>query len=249
MVLVVDAFGKKNQQQVFQNNYYFRIHIWVYSFAILTAMSYNDCQSFTDEKIWELFLTGDTAAFEQLMKRYYQTLYNYGSRFTKDHELVKDHIQELFLTLWKNRAGIQNTLSVKHYLLKSLRRRICRTLQHAKHIFSIDENYFDAGFNMVLPVDANLVLQEKLTEVSFKVRSVLEKLTKRQQEIIYLRFYMDADISQIAEIMDISHQSVYNLLHESMKRFKNLSNADYFSISLCLAFLPGLTLLQEILKK
>jgi DNA-directed RNA polymerase specialized sigma24 family protein len=112
----------------------------------------------------------------------------------------------------------------------------------------LDENYFDAGFNMVLPVEANLVLQEKLTEVSFKVRSVLEKLSRRQQEIIYLRFYIEADISHIAEIMDISHQSVYNLLHEALKRFKRLSNADYFSISLCIAFLPGLALLEEILK-
>jgi len=211
-------------------------------------MSYNDCRTLTDEKIWGLFLAGDTPAFEQLMKRHYQTLYNYGTRFTKDHELVKDHIQELFLTLWKNRAGIQNTLSAKHYLLKSLRRRVFRTLQQSKHMALMDENCFDAGFNMVLPVEANLVLQEKLTEVSFKVRSVLEKLSRRQQEIIYLRFYIEADISHIAEIMDISHQSVYNLLHEALKRFKSLSNADYFSISLCIAFLPGLALLEEILK-
>ena len=212
-------------------------------------MPYNNCQTLTDEKIWDLFLAGDTPAFEQLMKRHYQTLYNYGTRFTKDHELVKDHIQELFLVLWKNRSGIKSTLSVKHYLLKSLRRKIYRALQHAKNTTPVGDQYFDAGFNMVLPVEANLVLQEKLTEISFKVRSVLEKLSRRQQEIIYLRFYMDADISQIAEIMELSHQSVYNLLHEALKRFKSLSNADYFSISFCFALLPGLALLEEMLKK
>ncbi|MEO5683212.1 MAG: sigma-70 family RNA polymerase sigma factor [Chitinophagaceae bacterium] len=211
-------------------------------------MSYNDCQLYTDVKIWDLFLSGDSFAFEQLMKRHYQLLYNYGSRFTKDHELVKDHIQELFLVLWKNRAGIHGTAAVKHYLLKALRRRLFRGLVKSKNFSSLDENYFDAGFNMVLPVEANLVLQEKLTELSFKVRSVLEKLSNRQQEIIYLRFYMDAGIDQIAEIMDISHQSVYNLLHEALKRFKSLSDADYFTVSFCFAFLPGLALLEEILK-
>lgn len=206
-------------------------------------MSYNDCQTLTDEKVWELFLMGDSAAFEQLMKRHYQTLFNYGTRFSKDHELVKDHIQELFLVLWKNRSGIKNTISVKHYLLKSLRRKILRALRRSKTTIVADEQYFDAAFNMVLPVESNLVLQEKLTEVSFKVRSVLEKLSRRQQEIIYLRFYMDADISQIAEIMELNHQSVYNLLHEALKRFKNLSSADYFSVSLCIALLPGLAML------
>ena len=211
-------------------------------------MLHNDCHTLTDEKTWDLYLTGDAAAFETLMKRHYQTLYNYGSRFTKDHELIKDHIQELFLSLWKNRTGIQSTISVKHYLLKSLRRKLFRTINKSKFISSMDETYFDAGFNMVLPVEADLVLQEKLTELSFKVRSVLEKLSRRQQEIIYLRFYMDADINHIADIMGLEHQSVYNLLHEALKRFKSLSNVEYFSISLCLALLTGMPLLKEILK-
>lgn len=208
----------------------------------------NDCQNLPDEKVWDLFLLGDEPAFETLMKRHYQALFNYGSRFTKDQELVKDHIQDLFLTLWKNRSGLQSTVSVKHYLLKSLRRRVLRYAQKSKLISPVDDYYFDAGFNMVLPVEANLVLQERLTELSFKVRSVLEKLSRRQQEIIYLRFYMDADIKQIAEIMELNHQSVYNLLHEALRRFKNLSNADYFSISLCIALFPGLSFLEEILK-
>ena len=59
-------------------------------------MFHNDCHTLTDENTWDLYLTGDAAALETLMKRHYQTLYNYGSRFTKDHELIKDHIQELF---------------------------------------------------------------------------------------------------------------------------------------------------------
>jgi RNA polymerase sigma factor (sigma-70 family) len=211
-------------------------------------MRLNDCLILTDERIWDLFLTGDTAAFETLMKRYYQILFNYGTRFQKDQELVKDHIQELFLNLWKNRKGIRSTLSVKHYLLKSLRRRLCRSASKTRIVCFSGQAEFDAGFNMILPVEANLVLQEKLTELSFKVRSVLEKLSRRQQEIIYLRFYMDADIAQIAEIMGLEHQSVYNLLHEAFKRFKKLSNADYFSISWCIALLTGCTILEEILK-
>ncbi|HTL08699.1 MAG TPA: sigma-70 family RNA polymerase sigma factor [Chitinophagaceae bacterium] len=211
-------------------------------------MRQNDCLILPDEKIWDLFLTGDTAAFDVLMKRYYQTLFNYGTRFQKDHELVKDHIQELFLSLWKNRKGIRSTLSVKHYLLKAMRRSLCRPTNKSKLVSFSGQAAFDAGFNMILPVEPNLVLQEKLTELSYKVRSVLEKLSRRQQEIIYLRFYMDADIHQIAEIMDLEHQSVYNLLHEALKRFKKLSNADYFLISWNLLLLGGCCLLQEILK-
>jgi RNA polymerase sigma factor (sigma-70 family) len=195
----------------------------------------------TMEELWALFRTGNQAAFEKIIKSHYQILFNYGTRFCKDHELIKDALQELFFILWQNREGISNTMSVKNYLLKSLRRKLMREINKGKLIIHLNDMHFDAGFNMVLPVDHNVVLQEKLTELSFKVREVLEKLSPRQQEILYLRFYMDANLDEIAEIMELNPQSVYNLLHESLKRFKGLSSPDYFSISLVLLFFLGVT--------
>jgi RNA polymerase sigma factor (sigma-70 family) len=125
-------------------------------------------------------------------------------------------------------------MSVKNYLLKSLRRKLLREIHKNKQTTHLRELHFDAGFKMVLPVDHNVILQERLTELSFRVRDVLEKLSPRQQEVIYLRFYAEANLEEIAEIMDLNAQSVYNLLHEALKRFKGLSSPDYFSVSLSL---------------
>ena len=186
------------------------------------------------ESLWILFRTGDQPAFEKIIKFHYQLLFNYGTRFCKDEELIKDTLQELFSTLWENRSGLNNTPSVKNYILKSLRRNLFRGIDKAKQTVQLNELHFKAGFNMVLPVENNVILQERLTELSFKVRDVLDKLSSRQQEIIYLRFYMDANLEEIAEIMDLNRQSVYNLLHEALKRFKSLSSLDYFSIPLSL---------------
>jgi RNA polymerase sigma factor (sigma-70 family) len=209
-------------------------------------MPMHDCHTTNTELLWTRFREGHIPAFETIMQRYYQDLYNYGSRFSRDPEMVKDVIQDLFLSLWKNREGLNDTGSVKYYLLKSLRRRLGREINRAKHTTQLPELYFDAGFNLVLPVDHNVVLQEKLTELSFKVRSVLEKLSKRQQEIIYLRFYMEADIDDIAMIMELNRQSVYNLLHDALRRFKSLTSLDYFTISFSLLLMLGCSLLGKI---
>ena len=56
------------------------------------------------------------------------------------------------------------------------------------------------------------------------MRQALAGLSKRQQEVIYLRYYVDADIEEIAEIMSVNRQSVYNLLHDSLKKLKKLSD-------------------------
>jgi len=194
----------------------------------------NDCKELDMEDLWVLFRTGNQSAFEKIIKSHYQILLNYGTRICKDDELIKDTLQDLFFSLWQNRLGISDTMSVKNYLLKSLRRKLLREIHKNKQTTHLRELHFDAGFNMVLPVDHNVILQEKLTELSFKVREVLEKLSPRQQEVIYLRFYMDANLDEIAEIMELSLQSVYNLLHEALKRFKGLSSPDYFSVSFSL---------------
>lgn len=186
------------------------------------------------EDLWVLFKAGNQPAFEKIIKSHYQLLFNYGTRFSRDEEVIKDTLQELFSTLWENRTGLGETLSVKNYLLKSLRRNLFRARNRVKQTARLNDLHFNAAFNMVLPVESNVILQERLTELSFKVREVLDKLSSRQQEIIYLRFYMDANINEIAEIMDLNPQSVYNLLHESLKRFKSLSSLDYFSIPLSL---------------
>ncbi len=76
--------------------------------------------------LWDKFLQGDACAFGELMHRHYRDLFNYGTRFTKDKELVKDCIQDLFLSLWKNRLTLSRTEFVKYYLLKSLRRKLSK---------------------------------------------------------------------------------------------------------------------------
>src|SRR5688572_2728479 len=123
----------------------------------------DDCYMNSTEQLWMLFKGGDVKAFESIMKTFYRPLFNYGTRFCKNEEIIKDSIQELFLGLWKNRNTIKETLSVKNYLLKSLRNKLYRETNKVKHTTYFDEVQFDAGFNMVLPVENNLILQEKLT--------------------------------------------------------------------------------------
>lgn len=190
-----------------------------------------------DQQLWKKFLDGDATAFGQMIKHFYQDLCNYGLRFSHNTELVKDTIQELCLELWKNRANLSITASPKNYILKSLRRKLIREVGRSRYSVGFDEEYFDAGFNMVLPVEHNVILQEKLTELSFRVRSILEKLSRRQQEIIYLRFYLEIEVEQISDIMDLNRQSVYNLLHDALKRFKSLSGPEYFSFCITIVLM------------
>src|ERR1051325_334426 len=83
--------------------------------------------------LWNEFRNGNADAFGQLIKIHYQDLFNYGTRFTKDEEMVKDCIQDLFLALWANRLTINETSFVKYYLLKSLRHSLSRMIGKSRY--------------------------------------------------------------------------------------------------------------------
>jgi RNA polymerase sigma factor (sigma-70 family) len=171
--------------------------------------------------LWNEFRNGDINAFSKLMRKYYRDLFNYATRFTKDKELVKDCIQELFLTLWVNRQTINTTSYVRYYLLKSLRRRLVKSLcDNIYANINCDDFRFNAGFDE--SVENKIILAENYSELSQTMRNLVASLSKREQEVIYLRFYVDADYYEIAEIMCINKQSAYNLLCEALRKLKKV---------------------------
>jgi len=173
--------------------------------------------------LWNEFRSGNAEAFGALIRVHYPDLFQYGTRFTKDKELVKDCLQDLFLELWANRETISETSFVKYYLLKSLRRRLNKKIGRSRYTGSWEELHFESLFNGSPSIEVSIIHEENLAELVRKMRQALAGLSKRQQEVIYLRFYLDADIDEIGEIMGLNRQSVYKLLHEGLKKLKKSS--------------------------
>ena len=59
-----------------------------------------------DLLLWNEYRSGNADAFGALTRVHYPDLFHYGTRFTRDSELVKDCLQDLFLELWINRETI-----------------------------------------------------------------------------------------------------------------------------------------------
>jgi len=111
--------------------------------------------------------------------------------------------------------------NVKVYLLISLKNDLLQTkkvnsrktpdLAIQNDLFAISSGDF-------------IIEKEQEKELAAKVASNLAKLTARQREVIYLRFYMNLDFPQLAEVLDMNIQSVRNLLFRTLEKIRKEVN-------------------------
>lgn len=168
---------------------------------------------------WEALRNGHKEALEAIYSGHVDLLFQYGCKFSSDESIVKDCIQDLFIELWKNHQGLSPTSSVKKYLLASIRRKIIKTINKNKRwLFS--DKMEKVNFQLELAAEDKIISEETAEENKLIVQEALEGLSKRQKEVIYLKYYADLDYKEIGEIMDINYQSLRNLVARALKKMK-----------------------------
>jgi RNA polymerase sigma factor (sigma-70 family) len=184
-----------------------------------------------EKAVWSRFLTGDTAAFEWLISSNFRALFHYGTKFSHDKEFVKDSIQDLFLLLWEKRENLSRDIPIKPYMMASLRRLMHRSSN--KNRVSEDFNEQNkAGFVLEFSVEEEYIQLESTKLVTQKLRELMDKLPKRQKEVLYLKFFQELERDQISEIMEISPQTVSNLLQIAIKHLKNHWKTEFLTFLL-----------------
>ena len=161
---------------------------------------------FSDEQLWLNFTSGDRSAFEHLYNRYVNVLYDYGVRLSQDTQLSEDCVQDLFTYLWTKQKKLPEVKAVKVYLLVSLKRRVYRKLaEKRKDIIRIRE---------VLESDAYGFDPEpgENSKSFLALQQAFAKLSDKQKEVIYLRFYNQLSYEEIAEVMEVQVKAIYKLM-------------------------------------
>ena len=168
-----------------------------------------------DQQLWQQFKEGNHEAFEQIIERHYDSLFPFGTRFTKDVGLIEDSLHDLFVYLWEMRLSLSATDSIRNYLFKSFRHKMLLELQRVQRRGWVSEEEASE-----LPSEQNfqdvLFLLEKEQLTVHKIKHVVNQLPIRQQEALYLRYFEGLDVDQIAHIMNINRQSVSNHLHKAL---------------------------------
>lgn len=189
-------------------------------------------------EMWENFVCGDHSCFKRLFQEYYQGLYGYGLKLCNDPDLVKDAIQNLFITIWERRDELVHITSPNVYLYVSLRRNILRAKKKKMRLQKLpDDAYSD--IEIYFGAEELVMKKESRKEQKEKLQQALNQLSNKQKEVLYLHYYNGMSYGEIEDILCINRQSVRNHMYRAMQTLRSVLDIDVMRlvISLLIAFL------------
>lgn len=165
---------------------------------------------------------GDREAFNELYLLYYSSLKNYGRSFLGATE-TEDIIQDVFINFWLHRENIDENLSIKAYLFRSVYNSALNALKkkqpsenlsdYEQQIEVIRCQYYDPDSNEIIKS-----LYDK--DIQRTINSAIETLPPKCKEVFLLSYIDDMPNKDISKKLDVSLSTVENHIYNALKQLR-----------------------------
>ena len=177
----------------------------------------------SDEELVQAFQAGSAKAFEELVYRYKNQLFQYIIGLVKDPGVAEDLFQEVFVTFFKQKDRFEVRGKFKSWLFLAARNRVYNYFRDQKQAVSLDQTDEEGNAYLQETVaDNSRPVLEELTWQDFQesVRLAIEKLPPRQREMIYLRQFLS--FQEIADTVGRPLGTVLADCHRAVKKMQEI---------------------------
>ena len=177
----------------------------------------------TDEELVLCLKQGNRAAFEVLVYRYKNSIFQYIYGMVKDVGVADDIFQEVFITFFKQIDRFEVRGKFKSWLFLTARNRVFNYIRDQKPALSLDAPDEDGNaFLQEMVADKSRLPLEQLSseELSSSIRCKMERLPPRQREILYLRSYFS--FKEISEMLGRPLGTVLADCHRAIQKMQVL---------------------------
>lgn len=173
-----------------------------------------------DRLLLKQMAEGDEQAFAVLFYRYLPILQPFAIKFTKSADAAEEIIQDTFLRVWLNRDKIEGVENVKAWLYRYASNEclnyLRKTLNRAKAIDILEFHH---------PKQSNVTTETiNLNDINALVTEAVNKLPQQRKRIYQMSRNEGMNISEIAEALDLSPNTVKNALVISLKTIREYLN-------------------------
>ncbi len=152
------------------------------------------------------------------MNQYVNDLFTYGLYLGFKEDTIKDAIHDIFVKITLESERLADIVNIKFYLFRALKNRLIDIHKNQWKHTGLEniEGTPEIPFTIQINVEDLLIEKEEKQLIKNEIKQMLDTLTPRQQEIIYLRYVQEYDYEQIAELLQISVHGCRKLVSKAI---------------------------------
>jgi RNA polymerase sigma-70 factor (ECF subfamily) len=154
---------------------------------------------------------GDEKVFNLLMDLYYEKLCAYAHTLVHRHDISEDLIQNVFVNLWLIKNDLNEALSIKNYLYKSVYNEFIDHYRKRKPVIYLEKKYLESLDRVLEETDQGL---DRLIALMNKE---IENLPKKCKQVFLLNKKEGLTHTEISEYLNISVKTIEGHITRAFK--------------------------------
>ena len=189
----------------------------------------------TDDMLVTLYLEGNNSAFDALLNRHQDRLFNYIFFLVRSREVAEDIFQETFVkaitTLQQGRYQNDGKFSawitrIAHNLVIDQFR-----VERNENTVSNDEMEYDI-LNDAKLSEGNIENRMVNEQVLKDVRALIDELPDCQREVVFMRYYQDLSFKDIADMTGVSINTALGRMRYAVLNMRRIAAEKCISLAL-----------------
>jgi len=185
-------------------------------------------ESMTDEELALSYINGNNQAFDELLSRSQDKIFNYIMYIVKDEDLANDLFQETFLkAITKMRSGRYTDTGKFFWWLTRVAHNVIIDYYRAQKSSKIVEPTKDNDLSNLSSnslIDSNRESELANEQVLRDVKKLVEALPESQREVVIMRYFQELSFKEIAEMTGVSINTSLGRMRYALMNLRKLTH-------------------------
>ncbi len=169
-----------------------------------------------DFLLFEQIQLGNSKALDGLFKKYYKSLCRFGAMYESNIHIVEEKVDDVFITLWKNRNKLNKINNPKSYIYVILKNNLIKKNEKHQTRQIYQEDQLESS--SLYPSVEDEIIADEQNQINKKIISnILNGIPKRTRQIFEMSRIDGFKYKEISELLDVAPKTVENHIGLALK--------------------------------
>ena len=177
-----------------------------------------------DQEILEKFRREESKnyAFNLLVQKYQQRVYNHIRKMVIDHDDTDDLTQETFVKVWQNLDKFKEEAKLFTWIYRIATNESLNFLRKKRNKFFLPIT--DVSKNLLRKLETSDYISGD--EIAIKLQKILLKLPEKQRLVFNMKYFDDLKYEEISEVLGTSVGALKASYHHAVKKIEEAMKSE-----------------------